>query len=191
MWSGGSTTWRGDPRRYSDWLRESIRHTYPQLGGVEIASVWSGTRGFTVHRMPQIGEAMPGVWLASGFAGQGLNTAAVAGSLLARAIVENDDSWRLFLPYDLVWAGGALGRAVRQGTSWWKRTRISLAARGARRRQKLARADAEADARDRARHDKLHAAESPARDPGREPTEPMQGGNSPGNSPQVPVNPAE
>jgi glycine/D-amino acid oxidase-like deaminating enzyme len=151
MWSGGSTTWQGEPRRYGAWLKQSIQRTYPQLGEIEISDVWAGTMGFTVHRMPQIGEVLPGVWLASGFGGHGLNTTAMAGTMLARAIVENDDAWRLFLPYDLVWAGGTLGRVVRQSTSWWKRKRISLAARGARRRQALLRADEVAEARDRAR----------------------------------------
>ncbi len=46
--------------------------------------------GITMHRMPQIGELGPGVWLASGFGGHGLNTTAMAGNIIARAIVEGD-----------------------------------------------------------------------------------------------------
>lgn len=162
MWSGGTTTWRGDPKRYARFLKDAILHTYPQLGEVEIAEVWSGTMGFTVHRMPQIGEVQPGVWIASGFAGHGLNITAMAGTLIARGIVENDDAWRLFLPYDLVWAGGVLGRAVRQTTSWWKRQRLSLAARGARRREALERSDREAAASEEALHARVRAATAPA-----------------------------
>ena len=45
----------------------------------------------SVHRMPQIGEVSPGLWLASAFGGHGLNTTAMAGNLIARAIVEGDD----------------------------------------------------------------------------------------------------
>ena len=56
-----------------------------------------------------------GFWVASGFGGHGLNTTAMAGELIARGIVENDETWRLFAPYELVWAGGTLGRAVAQG----------------------------------------------------------------------------
>ncbi|HEY4774645.1 MAG TPA: FAD-dependent oxidoreductase, partial [Xanthobacteraceae bacterium] len=112
MWSGGGSTFERDPRRRVEWLKRSIARTYPQLGEVEIAHVWSGAMGFAVHRMPQIGEVAPGIWVASAFAGHGLNTSAMAGELIARAIVERDDTWRLFQPYDLVWAGGALGRAV-------------------------------------------------------------------------------
>lgn len=187
MWSGGSTTWRGEPRRYEAWLKQSIARTFPQLGEVEVSDVWSGTMGFTVHRMPQIGELTPGLWLASGFAGQGLNTTAMAGVLLARAIVENDDAWRLFLPYDLVWAGGTLGRAVRQTTSWWRRQRIALAARGARRREAFTRADAEADAREGV----VRAPEPEAGTTADADSQAMQDGHSAEKSRQAPGNSAQ
>ena len=114
LWSGGMRAWNAGPRRFARRLRADIARTYPQLKGVEIEHVWSATLGRTVHRMPQIGELSPGLWVASGFGGHGLNTTAMAGLLIARAIVENDTSWRLFEPYELVWAGGAAGRAVIQ-----------------------------------------------------------------------------
>jgi glycine/D-amino acid oxidase-like deaminating enzyme len=137
LWSGDSTTWESNPRSHVGSLRRSILRIYPQLGNVEIANVWSGTMGFAMHRMPQIGEMTPGVWVASGFAGHGLNTTAVAGKLIARGIVEHDDTWRLFLPFDLVWAGGVAGRIVRQGMSAWRRRKESFAAKAARKREKL------------------------------------------------------
>ena len=84
MWSGGSTTWRGDAKRYSDWLGQTIQQTYPQLGAVKISDVWSGTMGFTVHRMPQIGEITPGLWLLSGFGSRGLNTTAMGGEIVKK-----------------------------------------------------------------------------------------------------------
>ena len=62
--------------------------------------------------MPQIGEIERGVWIASGFGGHGLNTSALAGELVARGLVESDQTWRLFAPYELVWAGGMLGRIL-------------------------------------------------------------------------------
>lgn len=195
MWSGGSTTWQADPQSYGPWLKQSIQRTYPQLGEVEISDVWAGTMGFTVHRMPQIGEVKPGVWLAGGFAGHGLNTTAMAGTLLARAIVENDDAWRLFLPYDLVWAGGALGRVIRQSTSWLKRTKISLVARGAQRRQAHQRADAVAEARELALRERVQPNESsPAAVPAPDHPQAEQAEASVQHSaeklPKAPVNPA-
>ena len=79
-----------------------------------------------MHRMPQIGELGPGVWLASGFGGHGLNTTAMAGNLIARAIVEGDQTWRQFTPFELVWAGGVFGRIAAQLRVWIKRLRDGI-----------------------------------------------------------------
>ena len=57
--------------------------------------------------MPQIGQLRQGLWVTSGFGRQGLNTSAIAGQLIARGILWGDDRWRLFSPFELVWAGGA------------------------------------------------------------------------------------
>ena len=91
--------------------------------------------GNALHRMPQIGEISGGLWLASAFGGHGLNTTAMAGNILAQAIVEGDDTWRLFAPFELVWAGGRLGRAAMQVFYWWFDTRERMAARAARQRE--------------------------------------------------------
>jgi glycine/D-amino acid oxidase-like deaminating enzyme len=132
LWAGGMRTWDADPRPFARRLRADIRRTYPQLGAVEIEHVWSGTLGRTVHRMPQIGELAPGIWVASGFDGHGLNTTAMAGMLIARAIVDNDPTWRLFEPYELVWAGGKGGAAVLQASYAGLRLRERMHATGAR-----------------------------------------------------------
>jgi len=132
MWSGRSTTWVRNPRHYVRALTADIQKTYPQLGNVAADYVWSGTLGNTIHRMPQIGELGPGLWLASGFGGHGLNTTAMAGNLVARAIVEGDQTWRQFTPFELVWAGGIFGRAITQAYYWTKRLRDGLAERRAR-----------------------------------------------------------
>jgi gamma-glutamylputrescine oxidase len=111
LWSGRSTTWEADAGRFAGALLADIAETFPQLEGVECEYAWSGVLGNALHRMPQIGELSPGLWLASGFGGHGLNTTAMAGNILAQAIVEGDDTWRLFAPFELVWAGGTVGRA--------------------------------------------------------------------------------
>jgi hypothetical protein len=76
--------------------------------------------------MPQIGEITPGLWLLGGFGGHGLNTTAMAGEMLARAIVENDRAWQMFSPFALVWAGGALGRTAQQVSGWSHHAREML-----------------------------------------------------------------
>jgi len=135
MLSGRSTSWQRDPRRYVGALTADINRTYPQLGKVEVDYAWAGTLGITIHRMPQIGELGPGVWLASGFGGHGLNTTAMAGNLIARAVVDGDQTWRQFTPFELVWAGGAFGRAAAQIRTWTRRLRDSVDQRAAKARE--------------------------------------------------------
>jgi glycine/D-amino acid oxidase-like deaminating enzyme len=139
LFEGRATVWKADPRRFAASLKTDIATLYPQLGKVEIEHVWSGVLGRPIHGMPQIGELSAGIWLASGFSGHGFNTTAMAGNLIARAIVENDDTWRLFLPYELIWAGGAIGRAAAQIGIWWERSRRQVRARRARDRELLRR----------------------------------------------------
>ena len=121
QWSGRMRAWEANPRFAGRALAGDVRRTFPDLGKIEVAHLWSGTFGRTVHRMPQIGEIDRGVWLASGFGGHGLNTSAMAGELVARGILDGDQTWRLFAPYELVWAGGLLGRVVAQGIYWGTR----------------------------------------------------------------------
>ncbi len=121
QWSGRMRAWEADPGFVGRGLINDVRRTFPDLGKAEIAHLWRGTLGRTVHRMPQIGEIERGVWLASGFGGHGLNTSAMGGELVARGVVEGDESWRLFAPYELVWAGGVLGRMLAQGIYWGTR----------------------------------------------------------------------
>ncbi len=142
MWAGGVGTWPPSPRRAVGQFASAIAETFPQLGAVEIEHAWSGVMGFSVHGMPQVGEVIPGLWLASGFGGHGLNTTAMAGELIAGAITDGDDRWRLFLPYELVWAGGTLGRAVHHVATWARRGSESWAAGLSRRREAARRAEA-------------------------------------------------
>jgi glycine/D-amino acid oxidase-like deaminating enzyme len=135
LWGGRSRTWDAEARGFAPSLVADIAEVYPQLGQVEADYVWSGVLGNALHRMPQIGELSPGLWLASGFGGHGLNTTAMAGNILAQAIAEGDDTWRLFAPYELVWAGGKVGRAVMQVYYSWFSARERWAARQARERE--------------------------------------------------------
>ena len=120
LWGAGISTSLKRPPDLEEWMKKRITAIYPQLAGVGIESAWSGIMGFTVHRMPQIGMLKPGAWIASAFGGQGLNTTAMAGELIASAIAERDDRWRLFIPFGLVWAGGWFGKTFAQ-VNWWSR----------------------------------------------------------------------
>ena len=56
----------------------------------------------------------------------------MAGNLIARAIVDGDNTWRLFLPFELIWAGGLPGRVAAQVGYWWNRRRDQSKAQKAR-----------------------------------------------------------
>jgi gamma-glutamylputrescine oxidase len=145
MWGGRITTRVSPPRRLPKLLRRDIVRVYPQLADVEIEYAWSGTMSYAVHKMPQIGELSPGVWLAGAFGGHGLNTTAMAGDLIARAIIERDDRWRLFSAYELVWAGGKIGPPSAQLLYWSMQLRDAIEERISHRREN-ARQRAEAKA---------------------------------------------
>ena len=136
LWTGSAVV-RPHAKWIQRWLERALRATYPQLGPVQFEYFWPAETGIAVHRMPQIGEVQPGVWLASAFGGQGLNTSAMAGNLIARAIVEGDDTWRRFLPFELVWAGGRIGRTVARATAWWWHQSEAAVALAVRQREEL------------------------------------------------------
>jgi len=148
MWASPETTWDARPKRFAGAIQRRIGTVFPKLGKVPIADVFGGAVGVTVHGMPQIGQLRKGLWVASGFGRQGLNTSAMAGLLVARSILWGDERWRLFSPFELVWAGGPTGRVAGHVVSMW--TRGSSAAAGA-----LARYRERAKAQERIREARL------------------------------------
>ena len=136
MWSSPETTWAANPARFAPAIARRIRTIFPQLGPVEISETWSGAIGQTVHGMPQIGQLRKGLWVASGFGRRGLGTTAMAGQLIARSILWGDERWRLFSPFELVWAGGATGRAAGYAIGMWERGNSAAAGALARYRER-------------------------------------------------------
>jgi hypothetical protein len=132
--------------------------------------------------MPQIGQLRRGLWVASGFGRQGLNTSAMAGQLIAGSILRGDDRWRLFSPFELVWAGGPAGRVAGQLVGMWGRG--SAAAAGA-----LARYRERARARERIREARLAEANRQAGTAPRR--RPPPGRPHPERAPAVAANPVE
>lgn len=128
MWASPETTWDARPKRFASAIQRRINTVFPRLGRVAIADVFGGAVGLTVHGMPQVGQLRKGLWVASGFGRQGLGTSAMAGLLVARSILWGDERWRLFSPFELVWAGGPTGRVAGHLIGKW--TRGSSAAAG-------------------------------------------------------------
>jgi len=164
MWGGYITTRTTKPRGLERRFQHDIAAIYPQLEGLKIDYAWTGVMGYAVHRMPQIGMLRPGVWIASAFGGQGLNTTAMAGDLIASAIAENDDRWRLFVPFGLVTVGGVIGKAMVQLVYWGAELRDQYDERTMELRKRLRawrkrrRAEAAARRRERAKQATVRAA---------------------------------
>src|SRR6476646_9390944 len=165
MWASPETTWDARPKRFASSIQRRINTVFPRLGKVGISDVFGGAVGLTVHGMPQVGQLRKGLWVASGFGRQGINTSAMAGLLVARSILWGDERWRLFSSFELVWAGGTTGRVAGHLIGMWGRG--SAAAAGA-----LARYREGARARERIREARLAEANrqagtrpSPARRP--------------------------
>jgi gamma-glutamylputrescine oxidase len=118
LWGGRITTRAASTEALVRQLRREMVTTYPQLEQLKIELAWSGLMSYARHLMPQIGTLQPGVWYLTAFGGHGVNTTAIAGKLVAEAILGQSDRYRLFEPFGLAWAGGPAGLAVAQLTYW-------------------------------------------------------------------------
>jgi gamma-glutamylputrescine oxidase len=118
LWGGRITTRISEPERLADMLKRDIRAIYPQLGDFRVDFAWGGLMGYAVHKMPLIGRIGEGLWVCTAFGGHGLNTTATGSSLIARAIIDGDDTWKRFRPYRPVWGGGPIGRLATQMVYW-------------------------------------------------------------------------
>lgn len=118
LWGGRITTRAADPAGIARELRQEMLTAYPQLAGLRTELSWSGLMGYARHLMPQLGTLQSGVWHITAFGGHGLNTTAIAGKVLAEAILGESDRIRLFAPFGLDWAGGTAGLLVAQLTYW-------------------------------------------------------------------------
>ncbi len=123
VWGGGITIRKSDPAKLGTIMLRKLLTVYPQLQGVRVETAWSGLMGYPRHSMVQIGEVSPGVWYAMGFGGHGMGTTTMAGELVAAAIAEGDERYRLFAPFGLAWTGGPVGLVAAEAIYRWYRLR--------------------------------------------------------------------
>jgi glycine/D-amino acid oxidase-like deaminating enzyme len=118
LWGGRITTDTTEPRRLREMMRGDMLSAYPQLGEVAIASAWPGIMGYAPHKMPQVGEVEPGLWVCSAFGGHGVAQTAAGADAVAAGILGDPSRARLFAPFGTGCAGGAAGRAATQLAYW-------------------------------------------------------------------------
>ena len=118
LWGGRITTDTTEPRRLRDMMRNDILSVYPQLGQIDIAYAWPGIMGYAPHKMPQVGEIEPGLWVCSAFGGHGVAQTAAGADAVAAGILGDPIRCHLFAPFGTGWAGGPAGRAATQLAYW-------------------------------------------------------------------------
>ena len=126
LWGGRITTRIQRPAKLAELMAGDIAANYPSIGRPRIDYAWAGIMGYALHKMPLIGRDGSRQWFALGFGGHGLNTTAMAGLLIARAISQGDDSYRRFAAFAPDWAYGQLGRLGVQGSYWYMQLKDRL-----------------------------------------------------------------
>ena len=108
-------------------MRKEIAHDYPHLATVGFSHFWSGDMAYVQHRMPVIGQIAPNIWVMNAFGGDGLNTTAMAGQIVADAITGGSTAWTAFAPFNSGWGlGGKIGRGVVRANYWRFRAHDAL-----------------------------------------------------------------
>jgi len=128
LWGGRILTWQPKPARIAAVLKRDMVRIYPALAAAKVDVAWSGIMPMTRHRFPVIGQVAPNVWYVTGLGGLGVALSSAFGRLIAAALVEGDETWRLFEAFGLPNGGGQLGRVPAQLVYWWHRMRAGMAA---------------------------------------------------------------
>ena len=86
LFGGGESYGYRFPRNIDAIVRKPLSQVFPQLGPVAFDFCWGGTLGITMSRMPYFRRHEANVLSASGFSGQGVALATLAGKIMADAI---------------------------------------------------------------------------------------------------------
>lgn len=118
LWGGRISVFRPGAKRIATFMARDMARVYPDLRGARIDFAWMGLMGYGFHKMPLVRPLAPNLWINTGFGGHGLNTTLAAGELVASAIAEGDDRYRLFEAFGPVPLGGPIGLLGAQTTYW-------------------------------------------------------------------------
>ncbi|HWX11252.1 MAG TPA: FAD-binding oxidoreductase, partial [Trinickia sp.] len=86
LWGGKVSYSTLAPRNLAESMRGDMLKTFPHLADAKIDYAWGGLVDITMNRAPHFGRLSPTIYFAQGFSGHGVNTTALAGTLLAEAI---------------------------------------------------------------------------------------------------------
>lgn len=123
LWGGRISVLDRSPHEVETLLVGDMLRVFPQLRGVAIDYAWSGLMSYAPHEMPHVLEAEPNVWVAQAFGGHGVAPTTAAGDLVASAIAEGDERWRLLSRYGLRPAFKPAGFVAAQASYWWAQSK--------------------------------------------------------------------
>lgn len=82
-----------EPATVADRWSKLERHLAGQVPGVRVGHRWSGTTVSSIDGRPHIGEVCPGVFVATGFGGNGLTFGTLAGMMAVDAARGSRSAW--------------------------------------------------------------------------------------------------
>lgn len=118
LWGGRVSMFHPSQQRLKHVMMKDLLSVYPQLKGIQAEVAWGGHMGYPVHKMPQIGRLKDGLWYAQGFGGHGMTSTVAAGEVVSSAIATGDETYKLFAPFSLRYAGKPFGPIVAQSAYW-------------------------------------------------------------------------
>lgn len=111
LWGGRITAFpRKDEQRIRRYIGADVASVFPDLSSLALGRAWSGTMGYSLHKMPYLGRFENGVWYCTAFGGHGLGSGTAGGVAVARAVLGDTSQVNLFRQFPLRSAYGILGR---------------------------------------------------------------------------------
>ena len=126
LWGGRVSMFHPSQEKLKQIMMKDLLHVYPQLKGIRAEVAWGGYMGYSKHKMPQIGKLEDGLWYCQGFGGHGMCSTTAGGEVVSAAIAEGDETYRLFEPFGLDYAGKPFGPMVAQGAYWLFQTQDKI-----------------------------------------------------------------
>ena len=86
LFGGGENYRYRFPKDISGKVRTAMQDIYPQLSDIKIEYSWGGTLAVTMSRLPDFRRVSPNIYSASGYSGQGVAMATMAGRVMSDLI---------------------------------------------------------------------------------------------------------
>lgn len=118
LWGGLVSMFYPSQEKLKKIMMKNLLYIYPQLKNVKAEVAWGGHMGYPTHKMPQVGQLPDGTWYGQGFGGHGMTSTIAVGEMLAKAIIEKDETYKLLNPFGLKYAGSPFGPVIAQSAYW-------------------------------------------------------------------------